>query len=376
MAGLYLHIPFCRRKCSYCDFYSLEASEATIRGYTDLLIKHLIWAAQQGWPHMIDTVYFGGGTPSLLFPEEVSSILETINREYSLSAEAEISFEVNPGTISLQNLTGYRSAGINRLSLGLQSCKDKHLQQLGRLHTNKEGVEAVTLSRKAGFANLSLDLMFALPGQTTADLHEEIDTFAELGAEHLSCYGLTAEEDTPLYKKVAAGTTSLPEESFYADAFLQIHERLESSGYDHYEIANYARPGRECRHNCNYWGRGTYLGIGAGAHSFFNDQWGSRWQVPADLDLYHQALHSNRNPLQCLETFTRDSACSETVYLAMRTRKGIDDTTFEQRFQCRLKEAFPEAVAQSAQWLIQSNGQWSFSPEGWLLFDRLILPFL
>jgi oxygen-independent coproporphyrinogen-3 oxidase len=155
-----------------------------------------------------------------------------------------------------------------------------------------------------------------------------------------------------------------------------IHEQLAAAGYEHYEIANYARDGYLCRHNLGYWQRRPYLGIGAGAHSFFDSQWGSRWEVPADLSAYRQALHDGQEPMKCLETFDRQSALSETIYLALRTRNGITDTELLQRFGCTLQDAFPEAVAASAQWLVNDDGRWSLTPPGWLLFDRLILPFL
>ena len=383
MAGLYLHIPFCRRKCPYCDFYSEEVCDLTIQGYPDLLEQHLAWAKEHpfgatkhGRSGPFDTVYFGGGTPSLLAPEAIAGILQAVNQNFGLTKNAEITLEANPGTVSQRSLSGFRSVGINRLSLGLQSCNDKQLTNLGRLHNRQEGIDVVKRARNAGFDNLSLALMFALPGQTTAELKEDLQSYLELAPEHLSCYGLTAEPETPFQRQIAAGTLSLPDEEFYADAFMLVHEQLVSAGYEHYEIANYARDGYTSRHNLGYWQRRPCLGIGAGAHSFQNTQWGSRWQVPADLAAYRQALHDQQEPMSCLESFDRESALSETIYLALRTRLGITDTELQDRFGCTLQEAFPDAVAASTQWLTNDNGRWSFTPAGWLLFDTLILPFL
>jgi oxygen-independent coproporphyrinogen-3 oxidase len=376
MAGLYLHIPFCRRKCPYCDFYSEEVCDAKIAGYPSLLIQHLTWAAEHIERQPIDTIYFGGGTPSLLEPTEISRILQTISQTFDLTENPEITLEANPGTVSQCSLSGYRNAGVNRLSLGMQSCDDQQLINLGRLHNHQEGISAFNWARSAGFDNLSLDLMFALPGQTFADLENELNDYLELGPEHLSCYGLTAEPQTLFHRQVASGTLSLPDEEFYADAFMLIHERLTMAGYDHYEIASYGRSGFACRHNLGYWRRQLYLGIGAGAHSFQAAQWGSRWEVPADLTAYQQALQDAHEPMQCLERFDRAAALSETIYLALRTRCGISDSELQQRFGCTFPEAFPEAVAASRPWLTNDNGHWSFSPAGWLLFDRLILPFL
>lgn len=377
MAGLYLHIPFCRQKCPYCDFYSEAAvDQAALQDYPELLKRHLAWAAEHGWRGPLETVYFGGGTPSLLKPAAVASILGAITQNFSLAKDAEITLEANPGTVSKESLTGYREAGVNRLSLGLQSCNERHLQQLGRLHNCRQGQDAVRWSREAGFENISLDLMFALPGQTFAELTADLDHYLQIAPEHLSCYGLTAEPQTPLQKRIAAGDLALPDEDFYADAYLLIHEQLTAAGYVHYEIANYARAGATCRHNLACWQRRPYLGIGAGAHSFYADEWGSRWQVPADLAAYRQALDESREPLHCLEHFDRQSALRETVYLALRTRWGISDTLLQQRFGCTLQDAFPDALAHSSRWLRHHQGHWSMTPAGWLLFDSLILPFL
>ena len=376
MAGLYLHIPFCLRKCPYCDFYSEEVCDGAVDGYPELVKQHLDWAAAHNWQGPIDTIYFGGGTPSLLSPDAIADILRTVGKTFELAERAEITLEANPATVSQRTLSGYRNAGVNRLSLGLQSCDDNQLVKLGRLHNHQDGLDACKWAREAGFDNLSLDLMFALPGQTFADLEHDLLSYLALAPEHLSCYGLTSEPETPFHQKVTSGEVALPDEEFYADAFMLIHDRLATAGYEHYEIANYARDGHTCRHNLGYWQRRPYLGIGAGAHSFRDTQWGSRWEVPADLTAYRQALHDGQEPMGCLETFDKQSALRETIYLALRTRRGITDAELRQRFGCTLEEAFPEAVAGNAQWLVNDHGRWSFTPSGWLLFDHLILPFL
>jgi oxygen-independent coproporphyrinogen-3 oxidase len=306
----------------------------------------------------------------------IGKILQTVSQTLGLTQGAEISLEANPGTVSQSKLANYRDVGINRLSLGLQTCNDRQLATLGRLHSRQEGLDAFNWARDAGFDNLSLDLMFALPGQTTTELEDDLQSYLELAPEHLSCYGLTAEPRTPLHQKVAAGELSLPDEEFYAEAFIQIHEQLTTAGYNHYEIANYARDNYACRHNLSYWQRRPYLGIGAGAHSFHAGHWGSRWEVPADLSAYQQALNDGQEPMRCLETFDQESALRETVYLALRTRHGISDAELKQHFDCTLGEAFPEAIAACSQWLVNDNDRWSLTPAGWLLFDRLILPFL
>jgi oxygen-independent coproporphyrinogen-3 oxidase len=376
MAGLYIHIPFCRRKCPYCDFYSVEACAEQLQAYPQLLALHLEWAARHGWGHPVDTIYFGGGTPSLLSPEAIGTILEAIDRHYSVADEVEVSLEANPGTVNPDRLRGYRSAGVNRLSLGLQSSSDRFLKTLGRLHDRNQGVQAYTAARQAGFDNISLDLMFALPGQTLTDLEQDLRFYCSLESEHLSCYGLAAEPHTPLHAMIEYGQISLPGEDLYTDAFLQIHNRLTDTGYAHYEISNYARSGFVSRHNSGYWQRRPCLGVGAGAHSYRNDGWGSRWAAISDLPAYQQALQGGQEPMQCLETFDRDAALRETVYLGLRTKRGVVETELERRFGCRFAERFPRAIETSRKWLANDHGRWSMTTEGWLLYDRLILSFL
>ncbi len=376
MAGLYLHIPFCRRKCPYCDFFSVEGHAPQLRGYPALLRRHLVWAANQGWQGPVDTVYFGGGTPSLLSPRAVGALLETAAREFGLADDAEITLEANPGTVSAASLAGYRAAGVNRLSLGLQSLDPAQLATLGRLHSRKQGLQAVRRARQAGFANLSLDLIFALPGQTLEALAEALEDYLLLDPEHLSCYGLTAEPATEFHARMQRGELRLPDEDYYADAFLLIDEHLAANGYDHYEIANYARPGRSCRHNLGYWRRRPCLGVGAGAHSFREEGWGERWAVPADLSAFADHLHAGREPARRLEGFERAGAMSETLYLGLRTREGVADAEFRERFGGGVAELFPQAVAKLRPWLVEAGGRWQMSVQGWLLYDRLIQEFL
>lgn len=376
MPGLYLHIPFCRRKCQYCDFFSVTDDSRHFHAYPDLLRRHLAWAAGRGWRGPVDTVYFGGGTPSLLAAESIAGLLAAIATSFGLAGDAEITLEANPGTVTPDSLAGYRAAGVNRLSLGLQSLDAGQLDNLGRLHDAAHGVQAVHHARRAGFANLSLDLIFALPGQSLADLEGELARYLDLAPEHLSCYGLTAEPGTPLYERVQGGALVLPDGEFYAEAFLLLHERLTAAGFDHYEIASYARPGQACRHNRGYWERRPYLGVGAGAHTFLDTGWGERWAVPPDLAAYGAAVRAGEEPAEQLERFDRAGAMSETLYLGLRTRAGVADAGFRARFGCGVAEAYPQAVARLRPWLRLEEGCWRLTVDGWLLYDRLIQEFL
>lgn len=376
MNALYLHIPFCRRKCPYCDFYSVAEDSGKLKGYPELLLRHLRLARAKGARGPFEAVFFGGGTPSLLPAAAVAQILACARDLFGFDLNIEISLEANPGTVTAASLEGYRQAGVNRLSLGVQSLQPDNLQRLGRIHDAAQAREAVALARAAGFSNLSLDLIFGLPGQTRVDLQAELADFLALEPEHLSVYGLTIEDQTPFHHQHRRGELSLPAEETAAAMFLDLHQRLTGGGYQHYEISNYARPGFACRHNQRYWRRQPYLGLGAGAHSFQAEGWGSRWSVPPNLELFAEALSAGHDPAEQLETFDRQGAMAEALYLGLRTAEGVAEAEFHARFGQGVGEAFAVAVAQVRQYLTLRDGRWRLSPAGWLLFDHLILPFL
>ncbi len=374
MTGLYLHIPFCLRKCPYCDFFSVAQHGTALSEYVQWLTTDLQQAASH-WPGPVSTLFFGGGTPSLLTPDEVAELLRQVEELFGFTADAEISLEANPGTLDPEKLAGYRLAGINRLSIGLQSLDDNRLLQLGRLHDAATGLQAVHDARWAGFDNISCDLMFAIPGQTPDDLTTDLDQLLALEPEHIAVYGLTIEAGTPFYERQAQGELSLPDEDEYIAAYRMLHERLNTAGYTHYEISNFAKPGRECRHNRLYWQRQPVLGLGAGAHSFRADDWGNRLAIPDDLAAYRTALQTGHNPARLIETFDRHQAMIETLYLGLRTAAGVDDASFAKRFGCRVEETFPLAIERCQPHLQKVDGRWQFDLNGWLLFDTLILNF-
>ncbi len=376
MNALYLHIPFCVRKCPYCDFFSQVTEPGAPEAYGELLLRQLDLTAAQGAAGPLATVFFGGGTPSLLPAAVVGALLERAQRLFGFAPEVEISLEANPGTVDAERLTGYRVAGVNRLSLGVQSLQPQQLQRLGRSHDAQQARQAVALARRAGFTNLGLDLIFALPGQTPEELERELAAYLELQPEHLSVYGLTIEEGTPFHHQHRRGQLALPAEELAAEMFLLLHERLEQAGYQHYEISNYARPGTTCRHNQRYWRREPYLGLGAGAHSFLAEGYGRRLEVPPDLDAYRRKLLAEEDPAVELERFDRRGAMAETLYLGLRTAAGVSDEEFRARFGQGVAEAFAAPVAQAGEHLQCVQGDWRLTPAGWLLFDHLITPFL
>ena len=377
MSSLYIHIPFCASKCPYCDFFSQVGSQADIADYVELLILNIEILGRENSPFRpLQTVFFGGGTPSLLSAKQIARVLDCLERTFALADTVEITLEGNPGTIDAEWLAEVKQAGINRLSFGVQSLDQKNLQFLGRIHTVKQVYESVAAARAAGFENLSLDLMFALPGQTLAALEKQITALLNFAPEHISLYGLSFEEGTSFYTQLQAGKINPCDENLYADQYQLLDENLSAAGFDHYEISNFSLPGKRCRHNQVYWNREECLALGAGAHSFMNHGWGERWYIPADLQSYKKALLQGDNPAELLETYDHTGALKEFVYLALRTSDGIDPLEFERRFNLPFRQHFSRELAQIKEYLISSSGCYHLNVKGWLLYDHLISHFL
>ena len=325
-AGLYIHFPFCLKKCLYCDFNSAASSSVKPQEYVALLLREME-LRHEALPEPVSspTLYFGGGTPSLMSPDLVGRLIEAAASSFGLEGDAEVTLEANPGTITLEKLAGYRAAGVNRLSLGIQSFEDRLLSRLGRVHTAREAVLAFDAARRADFDNISIDLMHSLPEQSLLQWREALRRGIELSAEHVSAYALTVEGGTPFAGLLAAGELPLPGEEDAAQMFEATSQLLCQAGYLHYEISNFARPGRTSRHNSAYWSRESYLGFGAGAHSFLNrDGLGRRWKNACDLAGYGEAVTGGTIPEQETETLTLDEAVSESFFLGLRMLDGLD----------------------------------------------------
>ena len=322
--ALYLHIPFCAAKCAYCDFASYPGREDVWQRYTDALADEL-----QSWKSVlagyeVRTVFFGGGTPSLLPAERIVRLMDGIRDCAVVCPDVEITLEANPGTLTEEKLRLYREAGINRLSLGAQAMDDRLLRALGRIHTVRQVAEAVSLARRAGFDNLSLDLMYGLPEQTMGDWKRTLDAAAALEPEHLSAYSLIVEEGTPLAQRAERGEISVPDDDLATDMQHEAVERLAGHGYARYEISNYAKADRECRHNIVYWERGEYLGLGCAAHSLMQ---GQRFENPRSLEEYFSGARK-----QSIVSLTRENAMEEMLMLSTRMCRGMDLAQYEQLF--------------------------------------------
>ena len=363
--GLYIHIPFCKAKCAYCDFYSLAHSEEKMDAYMAALLRHLEEVAPRAAGMQVDTVYFGGGTPSYLGAARLCRILQTVLRLYDVARDAEITLEANPDSAGdWKELRKLRRAGFNRLSLGVQSTDDALLRRIGRVHTYEQVQQAVMAARKAKFTNLSLDLIYGLPGQTMEDWQRTLADAVALGPEHLSCYGLKLEEGTPLWQQ--RQTLTLPDDDAQADMYLYTVAALGEMGYEQYEISNFAKSGKESRHNLKYWRMEEYAGFGPGAHSDFG---GVRYGYVRDIDSYI----AGRLVLSESETDSTLARDYEYVMLSLRTAAGIDRQTFEKRYRQRFQpmetlfEQYEKAGLAS-----RTEGGWRLTPRGFLVSNSII----
>ena len=367
--GLYLHIPFCRSKCDYCDFYSLAGREGRMAEYQRALLTHIKRLAPLAQGYRVDTVYFGGGTPSFYGAERLVELLEEIRGGFALAPDAEITLEGNPDSVDEESLSRLRRGGFNRLSMGMQSGCQAELTAIHRPHTAGQTDRAVEAARQAGFENLSLDLIYGLPGQTLESWEQTVEHALSLKPDHLSCYGLKVEEGTPLAKRVAEGEL-LPDDDMQADLYLWTVERLERGGYAQYEISNFAPTGYESRHNLKYWNTQPYMGFGPGAHSDFG---GRRYSHIRDLDGYIRQVLAGEEPVDEEVVISRQERGAEYVMLRMRTAHGMEEGEFTACTGMDFAPLKRELEEYERRGLAVQNGtRWRFTPEGFLLSNLLI----
>lgn len=320
--GIYVHIPFCVSKCAYCDFYSLPCAERNItddakRSYVSALIRHMEKVSKEHENAVADTVFVGGGTPTLLPNDAICELAGAIKRCFDLSELKEFTFEANPATFDGEKLNVMRECGCDRLSIGMQSANENELKALSRIHTFSDVKSSVELARKCGFENINLDLMYGIPYQTVSSFKATLDLAVSLAPEHLSVYGLQKEEGTPMYEN--RDSYVFPSEDEEYEMTLLLSEKLKNSGYERYEISNYSKPGRQCLHNLGYWTRGEYLGFGCGAHSFAN---GRRYHCQKDLAAY-TALADPTELTVTDEVLTEEDAVREYIMLGLRLTRGV-----------------------------------------------------
>lgn len=340
---LYLHIPFCVQKCLYCDFLSAPADDLVREKYLVALRKEAKARSGEAFGRSISSVFFGGGTPSLLSGEQVERLICTLRDCYDIEPDAEITMEANPGTVDAEKLLAYRRAGVNRLSFGLQSADNSELSSIGRIHTWEDFVQSFQLAREAGFANLNVDLMSTLPGQTFASYLRTLEKVLALPLppEHISAYSLILEPGTPLAGKVDSGEIKMPDEDLDRALYHETERILQEAGYERYEISNYAKKGFACRHNCGYWTRREYLGLGIGAASFLNE---ARFRNADSLQDYME------HPTGCRtekESLSREDEMEEFFFLGLRMTDGVSCLEFETLFGFSAEAIYGEVISQN-----------------------------
>ena len=372
--ALYIHVPFCRRKCPYCSFVSYDYREADIPLYLSALKNELI---RRAGGECIRSIYFGGGTPSLLPAEHIGDLLSAISSLFTVDEAAEITIEANPGTVNEAYLTSIRKLGANRLSLGVQSMNDRELALLGRIHTAAEAREAVRFARSSGFDNLSLDLIYGLPGQTLADWQHSLDEAIAMGPEHLSLYALTLEADTLMWRAIKEGSLPDINPDLSADQYELAEDLLAAQDYGHYEISNWARPGHECRHNLTYWRNLPYLGVGVAAHSCLD---GHRMANTGSLDKYMADFSGKLSPLlpELDEEIGPELALAETVILRLRLSEGVYADDIRHRFGIDILTHYGRQVEEMvvAGLMERTDGNIKLTRRGRLLSNEVFWRFL
>lgn len=331
--GIYVHIPFCKQKCYYCDFVSYAKKQNKVEEYINSLKKEIIERAKEIdiKENRITTIYIGGGTPSVINEKYIKEILEAIKQNYMIDEKVEITIEVNPGTINEEKLKQYKKSGINRLSIGLQSTKNELLKKIGRIHNYEEFLNSYNLARKVGFKNINVDLMLGLPSQTLKDIEESLQEVIRLNPEHISFYSLIVEKDTTLEKMIEEKVLNLPEEDLEREMYWSAKNILEENGYDHYEISNFTKEGYESKHNLNCWNQKEYLGFGVAAHSYFEN----RRYCNVDLvEEYCKNLEQGnfKNNIIVCEIQSEEEKKREYMLLGLRKIEGIDIQEFKNKF--------------------------------------------
>lgn len=375
--GIYVHIPFCVRKCPYCDFtsYALPAEESLCAEETERYVRLLLREAALYQGDKIESLYLGGGTPTCLTGGQLFLLLAELQKMFSLAPDAEITVEANPGTVGAGKLEKLREGGANRLSLGVQSFNANELHILGRIHTREDVYAAYRAAREAGFTNISLDLMYGLPGQTLEDWKSNLRSAVELQPEHLSLYQLHIEEGTPFFASQQRGEVQEAEEELARRMLEETMEYLSARGYLHYEISNFARTGRQSRHNTLYWQNREYIGLGAGASGYLK---GVRYSNLTDLAAYSQALQEGKRPLEQEEPIDRKLAMVEEMFLGLRLLEGVPKDKFRQKFGSALESVYGEVLSRlSADGLIENtDARVRLSKKGLFVANLVFVEFL
>lgn len=354
--GLYVHIPFCKQKCYYCDFVSFDRKDDIIYDYIQAMKKEIELVSKEYDNSLVNTIYFGGGTPSYIKANYINEILESIKNNFNIEKRAEITIEVNPGTVGKGKLDFYKKIGFNRLSIGLQSTDNKILKKIGRIHTFEDFLDTYNLARKVGFANINIDLMIGLPTQSIDGLIKELDKIIFLNPEHISIYSLIIEENTKIEQLILQKELILPEEDYEREMYWYVKRVLEKSGYKHYEISNFAKIGYESRHNTNCWNQEEYIGIGVAAHSYMD---GKRYANVPNIEIYiHSMFFDENKNRELLEMQDKESKEREFMLLSLRKLDGgVSKKVFYEKFNKKIETRFNKEINKLIKMgLLEENG--------------------
>ncbi len=368
--GLYVHIPFCKAKCGYCDFNSYANKGGFVKPYFSALEKELSLSAER-YPRSVDTLYFGGGTPTFVDAEFICQMVDLVKEKFEQCSNFEVTAECNPGTVGYEGLFSLRQAGVNRLSIGLQSAEDRCLKALGRIHSVEDFERCFSDARRAGFSNISLDLMYGLPDQTMEDWRKTLRCAADFGTEHISCYALKIEEGTPFSKM----SLNLPDEDAVADMYEEALGFLGRCGYERYEISNFAKKGFESRHNMKYWKCHDFLGVGAGAFSCVD---GERFSNVCAVEEYIERIEKFGSACEEREALDSFDKMSEFVFLGLRLSGGISEKEFEKKFSLNIDEIFGKPLKKYTEmgFLERNGGKIRFSDKGFFVSNTILSDFV
>ena len=373
--GLYIHIPFCVRKCEYCDFLSWSAGEEEREQYVEALLSEIESYREFAKGYRVSTVFIGGGTPSVLLTKQMERILQKVYEVFELEKRPEITIEINPGTVDEEKLQCYKENGVNRLSMGLQSVDNEKLRLLGRIHTYQDFVGSYELARKVGFDNISLDLISSIPGQTLQDWKKELEIAMAQKPEHISVYQLIIEEGTPFYGKYAEHPELLPDEETSREIYLWTGKFLKEAGYEQYEISNYTKPGKESRHNLKYWERGDYLGLGLGAASMVRN---IRMSNTKDMKTYLERCAQPKTMREDVQFLEEPRQMEEFMFLGLRKTRGVSKKEFRRIFGREMDMVYEKALHKCLEngMLLEHKDRIFLSEEGTLLSNMVLSEFL
>ena len=367
-SGIYLHIPFCKTKCIYCDFYSVTKRDDSIDKFVNCLIKEIRLNKNRLESTIFDTIFFGGGTPSVLTENQLENILNTLYKNFSIDKKVEITLECNPGEITFEKLAHFRKIGINRLSIGFQSFNEKNLKFLGRLHSSKQSISTFNHARKAGFDNINIDLIYDIPKQKIKDWKDDLFLGTSLEPEHISAYSLTVEKNTVLHSMVKNKTAIMPSEEIDKKMFLSTISYLEQKNYIHYEISNFSKKNKECAHNLHYWRLEPYLAFGPGAHGFDGKK---RWWNKKSIDFYINQIDQNILPVEFEETLSKKDSFNETIMNGLRLIEGAEIQKLDSLINQNL-ENYIDSFTEKWPYINNNGKNLSLNKKGLLFADEII----